>query len=170
MDSIDATSSMTETFEAQQQFFKHITSLLRRQQRIHQLNAKFNAISKNCFLVGDFIAAGSLCFLLFAITETKDVMLIVQYVLPTMGLILFTLDQCYHGAQLEEASKNLETVVYNHNWYEGSKKYRKLIILSLGYSQQTIKLNAYGMMDVNMVHFTHIMRTAYNLLAFLKSH
>ncbi|XP_030374232.1 odorant receptor 88a-like [Scaptodrosophila lebanonensis] len=151
------------------EFFEHIRSLVRRHQHLRKLCHKFNDFCKMCILLTDFVSALALCFHLVMLTETHNLMMIIKYLLPTLGLVLFTFDQCWRGTQLEQASLKFQQALFAHNWYMGSKKYRKFIILWLTQSQRTMKISAYGLIDVNMVHFTDIMQLAYKLLAFLKS-
>jgi len=55
------------------------------------------------FLVSNFVGAGSLCFYLFMLSETSDVLIIAQYILPTLVLVGFTFEICLRGTQLEKA-------------------------------------------------------------------
>lgn len=64
---------------------------------------RYNNIFKVAFLVSNFLGAGSLCFMLFMLSEATDLFIIVQYTLPTVVLIGFTFEICLRGTQLEEA-------------------------------------------------------------------
>ncbi|KAH8294316.1 hypothetical protein KR054_010865 [Drosophila jambulina] len=169
-------------------FFSDLRMLVRRQQLLnrlchrsglwlnffseifHKFFHRYNEIFKVAFLVSNFVGAGSLCFYLFMLSETSDVLMILQYILPTMVLVLFTFEICLRGEQLEEASERLELALNSQDWYLGSRKYRKFFLLWLQYAQRTKKLGAFGLIEVNMVHFTDIMQLAYRLFTFLKSH
>ncbi|XP_017117487.1 odorant receptor 88a [Drosophila elegans] len=152
------------------QFFKELRLLVRRQQLLNGLCGKYNEIFKVAFLVSNFLGAGSLCFYLFVLSETLDILTMVRYILPTCVLVGFTFEICLRGTQLEEASEGLESALKCQEWYMGSRRYRKFYLLWLQYCQRTQKLGAFGLIEVNMVHFTEIMQLAYRLLTFLKSH
>ncbi|XP_020817712.1 odorant receptor 88a [Drosophila serrata] len=151
-------------------FFSVLRRLVQRQQLLNGLCNKYNEIFKVAFLVSNFVGAGSLCFYLFMLSETSDVLIIAQYIIPTMVLVGFTFEICLRGAQLEEASERLELALSSQNWYLGSQRYRKFFLLWMQYAQRTQKLGAFGLIQVNMVHFTDIMQLAYRLFTFLKSH
>ncbi|XP_039492400.1 odorant receptor 88a [Drosophila santomea] len=151
-------------------FFAHLRLLVQRQQLLNGLCCKYNDIFKVAFLVSNFVGAGSLCFYLFMLSETSDVLIIAQYILPTLVLVGFTFEICLRGTQLEEASEGLESSLRNQVWYLGSQRYRKFYLLWTQYCQRTQKLGAFGLIRVNMVHFTEIMQLAYRLFTFLKSH
>ncbi|KAH8347533.1 hypothetical protein KR059_012305 [Drosophila kikkawai] len=154
----------------------------------YKLFCRYNEIFKVAFLVSNFVGAGSLCFYLFILSETSDVLIIAQYILPTFVLVAFTFEICLRGTQLEEAAERLELALSRQDWYLGSQKYRKFFLLWLQYAQRTQKLGAFGLIEVNMVHFTdvsnltkldfyitnfsdlQIMQLAYRLFTFLKSH
>ncbi|KAH8383780.1 hypothetical protein KR009_010511 [Drosophila setifemur] len=164
----DLDPGQSATNEAE--FFTHLKTLVRRQQLLNELCRRYNDIFKVAFLVSNFVGAGSLCFMLFMLSEASDIVVIGQYILPTMVLVLFTFEICLRGTQLEEASAGLNLSLTNQEWYLGSQRYRKFFLLWLQYSQQTQKLGAFGLIEVNMVHFTDIMQLAYRLFTFLKSH
>ncbi|XP_017026590.1 odorant receptor 88a [Drosophila kikkawai] len=151
-------------------FFSVLRKLVKRQQLLNGLCERYNEIFKVAFLVSNFVGAGSLCFYLFMLSETSDVLIIAQYILPTFVLVAFTFEICLRGTQLEEASERLELALSRQDWYLGSQKYRKFFLLWMQYAQRTQKLGAFGLIEVNMVHFTDIMQLAYRLFTFLKSH
>ncbi|XP_017001256.2 odorant receptor 88a [Drosophila takahashii] len=152
------------------QFFSELRLLVQRQQLLNCLCGRYNEIFKVAFLVSNFVGAGSLCFYLFMLSETSDVLIITQYIIPTMVLVVFTFEICLRGTQLEEASEGLESSLRCQEWYLGSQRYRKFYLLWTQYSQRTQKLGAFGLIEVNMVHFTEIMQLAYRLFTFLKSY
>ncbi|XP_016976437.1 odorant receptor 88a [Drosophila rhopaloa] len=152
------------------QFFEELRLLVQRQQLLNGLCGRYNEIFKVAFLVSNFVGAGSLCFYLFVLSETTDVLIIAQYILPTLVLVGFTFEICLRGTQLEEASEGLELSLRCQEWYMGSRRYRKFYLLWMQYCQRTQKLGAFGLIEVNMVHFTEIMQLAYRLFTFLKSH
>ncbi|EDV93272.1 odorant receptor 88a [Drosophila grimshawi] len=162
-EAIDAEDSSTDWF------YEHIFGLIRRQQQLNMICDKFNDIFKLAILMTDLVAAASLCFHLYLLTDVKDPGMIFKEVLVTLSLIAFTFDTCLRGTQLEDASARLNEAIYNQNWYMGSKKYRKLFLIWLKYTQCTKKITAYGLMDVNMTHFSDIMQLAYRLFTFLNS-
>ncbi|KAH8268368.1 hypothetical protein KR026_005899 [Drosophila bipectinata] len=151
-------------------FFANLSALVQRQQLLNELCRRYNNIFKVAFLVSNFLGAGSLCFMLFILSEASDLLIIVQYTIPTLVLIGFTFEICLRGTQLEEASSRLYSSLARQNWCNGSRKYRKFYLLWIQYSQRTQKLGGFGLIEVNMVHFTDIMQLAYRLFTFLKSH
>ncbi|XP_030559157.1 odorant receptor 88a [Drosophila novamexicana] len=153
----------------ERQFYEHICGLIRRHQQLNLICDKFNDIFKLAILITDLVGATSICFHLYLITETQDPLMIVKYILPTLALVVFTFEICLRGTQIEEASSRLNEALYNQNWYMGSKMYRKLILIWIKYAQCTRKLTAYGLVEVNMKHFSDIMQLAYRLFTFLKS-
>lgn len=64
---------------------------------------RYNEIFKVALLVSNFVGAGSLCFYLFMLSESSDVLIIAQYIIPTMVLVGFTFEICFRGTQLEVA-------------------------------------------------------------------
>ncbi|XP_068147910.1 odorant receptor 88a [Drosophila tropicalis] len=150
-------------------FYAKIYRLASRHQHLNDLCGMYNEIFKAALLVGNFVCATSICLHLYLITETTDLFKIFQFLFPTLALLGFTFDLCLRGTQLEEASGRLQTALYNQNWYMGSRKYRKLMILWLQFAQCTQKLDAYGLIQVNIVHFTDLLQLAYRLFTFLKS-
>ncbi|XP_017046820.1 odorant receptor 88a [Drosophila ficusphila] len=152
------------------QFFADLRMVVQRQQLLNELFSKYNEIFKVAFLISNFLGAGSLCFYLFMLSETSDLVSIAQYVIPTIVLVVFTFEICLRGTQLEQASEGLEWSLSQQEWYLGSQRYRKFYLLWTKYCQRTQKLSAYGLIEVNMVHFTEIMQLAYRLFTFLKSH
>ncbi|XP_022212862.1 odorant receptor 88a isoform X2 [Drosophila obscura] len=166
LEAINPVDSVTNEVE----FFAHLRTLVQRQQLLNRLCAQYNDIFKVAFLLSNFIGSGSLCLNLFMISETTDLFIMVQYVIPTMVLVAFTFEICLRGTQLEDASARLESALSDQAWYMGSRRYRKFFLLWLQYSQRTQKLGAFGLIEINMVHFTDIMQLAYRLFTFLKSH
>ncbi|XP_017957677.2 odorant receptor 88a [Drosophila navojoa] len=153
----------------EQRFFAYISSLIRRHQEINVLCDKFNDLFKLAIFLSDLVGATSICFHLYLMSEASDKLMIAKFLGPTMALVAFTFECCLRGSQLEEASAGLNEALYNHSWYHGSKKYRKVMLIWIKYSQCTRKLTAYGLVEVNMMHFTDIMQLAYRLFTFLKS-
>ncbi|KPU80590.1 LOW QUALITY PROTEIN: uncharacterized protein Dana_GF27949 [Drosophila ananassae] len=166
IDALDPVDSVTN----EKVFFANLFDLVQRQQLLNELCRRYNNIFKVAFLVSNFLGAGSLCFMLFILSEASDLLIIVQYTLPTVVLIGFTFEICLRGTQLEDASASLYSSLTRQNWCIGSQKYRKFYLLWLQYSQRTQKLGGFGLIEVNMVHFTDIMQLAYRLFTFLKSH
>ncbi|XP_037730479.1 odorant receptor 88a [Drosophila subpulchrella] len=163
---LDPRQSLTN----EEQFFSDLRLLVQRQQLLNDLCGRYNEIFKVAFLVSNFVGAGSLCFYLFMLSETSDLVIIAQFIIPTLVLVVFTFEICLRGTQLEEASEGLESSLCLQEWYLGSQRYRKFYLLWMQYSQRTQKLSAFGLIEVNMVHFTEIMQLAYRLFTFLKSH
>ncbi|KAI8045577.1 hypothetical protein M5D96_001759, partial [Drosophila gunungcola] len=126
---------------------------------------RYNEIFKVAFLVSNFLGAGSLCFYLFVLSETLDILTIAQYILPTFVLVGFTFEICLRGTQLEEASEGLESALRCQEWYMGSRRYRKFYLLWLQYCQRTQKLGAFGLIEVNMVHFTEFLMNFWHFSA-----
>ncbi|XP_016960052.1 odorant receptor 88a-like [Drosophila biarmipes] len=151
------------------QFFSHLKSLVQRQQLLNDFCGRYNEIFKVALLVSNFVGAGSLCFFLFMFSETSDLLIMGQYIIPAFVLVVFTFEICLRGTQLEEASEGLESSLCHQEWYLGSQRYRKFYLIWMQYSQRTQKLGAFGLVEVNMVHFTDIMQLAYRLFTFLKS-
>ncbi|KAM8705115.1 hypothetical protein ACLKA7_009559 [Drosophila subpalustris] len=141
------------------ELYNEICQLIRRHQYLNSLCDQFNYIFNAAIMITDLIAATSICFHLFLMTETDDHFLMLRYFIPIVGLILFTFEVCHRGAQLEEAYLQLNAKLYNQKWYLCSKKIRKLILIWLKYTQCTKKLNAYGVMELNMGHFTDVRMT-----------
>ncbi|BFF90543.1 odorant receptor 88a [Drosophila madeirensis] len=166
LEAINPADSVTNEVE----FFADLRALVQRQQLLNRLCGQYNDIFKVAFLVSNFIGAGSLCFYLFMLSETTDLFMIIQYITPTMVLVGFTFEICLRGTQLEEASARIESSLSHQAWYMGSRRYRKFFLLWMQYSQRTQKLGAFGLIEINMVHFTDIMQLAYRLFTFLKSH
>ncbi|XP_017144839.1 odorant receptor 88a [Drosophila miranda] len=165
LEAIDPAESVTNEVE----FFAGLRTLVQRQQLLNRLCGQYNDIFKVAFLVSNFMGSGSLCFYLFMIAETTDIFMIIQYILPTMVLVAFTFEICLRGTQLEEASARLESSLRHQTWYMGSRRYRKFFLLWLQYSQRSQKLGAFGLIEINMVHFTDIMQLAFRLFTFLRS-
>ncbi|KAH8306411.1 hypothetical protein KR018_010768 [Drosophila ironensis] len=178
-----------ESMANEEQFFADLKVWVQKQQIINDLCRRYNDIFKGAFLVGNFICAGSICIMLFIMTEASDFIVIIQNVQSLFVLIVFTFEICLRGSQLQEASDQLPKTLYNQLWYNGNPRYRKFFLLWLQYSQRTQKLGGYGLIEVNMVHFTdvsslqmkiycllnnftdlQIMQLSYRLFTFLKSH
>ncbi|XP_017844820.1 odorant receptor 88a-like [Drosophila busckii] len=154
----DINVAYSVTSNDEQQFYVELGYLIERHQHLNALVNHFNTIVRGAIFSTHLVGATSICFHLYLITESQDLLMIGKYVIPTLVLVVFTFEICLRGAQLEEA-----------NWYMGSRKYRRLILMWLKYAQLTKNVNAYGMVKVNMVHFSEIMKLAYRLFAFLKS-
>ncbi|KAH8417947.1 hypothetical protein KR222_009028 [Zaprionus bogoriensis] len=153
----------------ERQLYAHLCQLIRRQQQLNSMFDQFNDIFKAMFMITDFMAATCICFHLYLITETSNSFLIVRYSMPCVALTVFTFENCLRGMQLEEASARLSDALYDQNWYMGSRKIRKLITIWVSYTLVAKTLNAYGLLDINMMHFANIMQIAYKLFTFLKS-
>lgn len=81
----------------------HICQLIRRQQKLNSMFDQFNDIFKVLLMVTDFIAATTICFHLYLITETSDLLLRVRYALPSTLLVFYTFETSLRGTQLAEA-------------------------------------------------------------------
>ncbi|KAH8358884.1 hypothetical protein KR093_003187 [Drosophila rubida] len=157
------------TAEDDAQIYNQFCRLIRRHQYLNSLCDTLNSIFNTAIMLTDLLAAGAMCFHLYLVTETKDFIMMSRYMIVGAALVGFTYEICLRGTQLEEASSQLNVVLYNQSWFVCDRKTRKLILMWLKYTQNTKKLNAFGLMELNMVHFTDIMNMAYRLFAFLKS-
>ncbi|XP_034484438.1 odorant receptor 88a [Drosophila innubila] len=161
--------SLNWTSEDNTQLFEQLCPLIRRHQYLNLLCDQFNDIFNAGIMITDLMAATTICFHLYLLTETDDQFLMIRYLIPIVSLILFTFEICHRGAQLEEAYLQLNATLYNQDWYKCDQKIRKLILIWLKYTQCIKKLNAYGLMELNMVHFTDVMKLTYRLFTFLKT-
>ncbi|XP_017844822.1 odorant receptor 88a-like [Drosophila busckii] len=161
--------SYSENSNDAAELYKHIGELIRNHQHLNSLCDQFNDIFKAAIFTTHLVVATTICCHLYLITETQDVLLIIKYILPTLVLVGFTFEICMRSTQLHEASLRVNSTIYEQNWYQGTKKYRKLMLIWLRYAEIPKEINAYGLIEVNMMHFTDMMQLAYRLFTFLKS-
>ncbi|KAH8311520.1 hypothetical protein KR044_006689, partial [Drosophila immigrans] len=140
-----------------EQLYNQLCRLIRRHQYLNSICDQFNGIFNLSIMLTDLIAAAAICFHLYLVTETQDLMMKLRYMVVAMALVAFTFEICLRGTHLEEASSQLNAILYNQNWFMCDKKTRKLILMWIKYTQCTKTLNAYGLMELNMVHFTDVM-------------
>lgn len=95
--------SLDWTSEDDTRLFEKLCPLINRHQYLNSLCDQFNDIFNASILITDFMAATTICFHLYLLTETDDHFLMFRYFIPIVGLILFTFEICHRGAQLEEA-------------------------------------------------------------------
>ncbi|XP_060645696.1 odorant receptor 88a [Drosophila nasuta] len=161
--------SLDLTTEAHSEIYKQFCRLIHRHRYLNSFCDKFNSIFNLSIMITDLVAAAAICFHLYLVTETQDFLMKSRYMMVGVALVAFTYEICLRGTQLEEASSKLNGILYNQSWYVCDKRTRKLILMWIKYTQCTKKLNAFGLMELNMVHFSQIMNLAYRLFAFLKS-
>lgn len=104
---------MSDTMTDERELNAHLCQLIRRHQQLNYLFDKYNDIFKAMLMVTDFIAATTICFHLYLITETSDPFQIIKYALPSGILVLSCFETCLRGTHLADAvSRDLDDNSY----------------------------------------------------------
>lgn len=94
---------ISDTMSDERELNAHLCQLIRRHQKLNTLFDQFNDIFKAMLMVTDFIAATTICFHLYLISETSDPFLMVKYALPCGILVLSSFEICLRGTHLADA-------------------------------------------------------------------
>jgi len=95
------------TSEDDTQLYDQLCTLIRRHQHLNLLCDQFNNLFNAGVMITDFMAATTICFHLFLLSETEDLFFMLRYLIPTVTLTAFTFELCLRGSQLEDAVRVL---------------------------------------------------------------
>jgi predicted kinase len=77
---------------------------------------------------------------------------------------------CFFGNELTEASSKLSSFVFNSNWIEMNKKYRRIMQFFVESTKQEMKISAFRIFDANMATFKKVITAAASYYAGLTTY
>jgi hypothetical protein len=90
---------------------------------------------------------------------------IISYTVPIVTEIFLP---CLYGSAVTEASIRLSTSIYNCQWVDEDREFKKILMIYKKNAKQSIHITALGVAKVNLESFTKICNSAYSLYAVLK--
>ncbi|XP_075167781.1 odorant receptor 88a-like [Haematobia irritans] len=152
-----------------EKIFNRIFGIIQYHQHILRLGDKFRNTFNVPLLITNMISAASVCFHVYLIANTDNLLSIFLFIFPCVVQVAFTYDNCYQGTRIETATSEMSNILFHHNWYEGSLEYQKLIYRMLQSASKPFTLSSYNLFSIDMMHFRSSMSLAYQLFAFLQA-
>ncbi|XP_055913341.1 odorant receptor 85c-like [Eupeodes corollae] len=107
------------------------------------------------------------CMFLFSLANSNDLFKTPVFVVDIFALMMSVYLRCSMGIKLFDASSNLLYSIYDHNWYEGTPKYRKMVLIMMIKANRPQTLQAFKMKTVSMEYFKEIIVSTYEIFMFL---
>ncbi|XP_055852009.1 odorant receptor 88a-like [Episyrphus balteatus] len=146
---------------------KKLGKLIRFQYRLDSICNDINEI----YSYGNFFAFTCVriyaCLFLFALINSNDLVKTPTFALQLFLLFLSVYFRCSLGMNLFEASSKLLFSIYDQNWYEGTPKYRKTILIMMIKANRPMQLQASKLKTVSMEYFKEIIVSTYEIFMFL---
>ncbi|EDV91317.1 putative odorant receptor 85d [Drosophila grimshawi] len=144
------------------------TSIIYHQQLL-LLGKEINKIFGVSLLCNFASSSFIICFVIFHITigSTIDNVVMLMLFLFCAMVQLFMIGS--YAQQLINASEQVGEAVYNHDWFGGELRYRKMMILILRRAQHPSYLRATSFLSVSMVTVTDLLQLSYKFFALLRT-
>ncbi|TMW40377.1 hypothetical protein DOY81_014543, partial [Sarcophaga bullata] len=100
-----------------------------------ELSDHVNTIFSFSLLLNFLTASLTICFIGFQVT-TSSLEVIIMYCIFLLASMLQVFIVCYYGDELMTVSVKIGDAVYNHNWFNASLRYKKMLVLIIQRSQK----------------------------------
>ncbi|XP_055919517.1 putative odorant receptor 92a, partial [Eupeodes corollae] len=147
--------------------------LLKKQVVYHQemlsLAEKLNSVFTPSVLFSLLSSSLIICFTGFQLLGEITLFIVVKAIF----LLAYELKQvaitCFLGDKLIEISLKISDAIYEHNWYKGTPKYRRLVLMVLMRSQHSVALHIAGISDISLQTFRQVMSISYQIFTVLRT-
>ncbi|XP_055844558.1 odorant receptor 67c-like [Episyrphus balteatus] len=138
-------------------------------QRFISLAKKLNTVFIPSVLLSLFSSSLILCFTGFQLLGEITFLIVIQAIF----LLAYELKQvfimCYLGDKMIEISLKISDAIYEHKWYNGTSKYKRLVLIVLMRSQHMVGLHVVGISEISLQTFKTVMSASYQIFTVLRS-
>ncbi|XP_061387418.1 odorant receptor 88a-like, partial [Musca vetustissima] len=158
-----------EGWRKSKDFYKDLVEIIKYHQHILRLGDKLRSTFNLPLFLTDLISGASICFHIYLIANTDDIIAITLFIFPCFVQVAFAFDNCYQGSRIESVTTNMSQVLFEQNWYDATIEYRKFLIHFLLFASRPFTLSGYNLFSIDMVHFRVTMMIAYRMFTFLQA-
>ncbi|XP_070506820.1 putative odorant receptor 92a [Chironomus tepperi] len=148
---------------------KELKKLIDIHQELIEVSEKLNEIFSPLMLINVACSIVGLCTAGFLVASGINNYFIARYFFVPIGLIVQIFVQCFFAQQLIDSTAAISTSVYNTEWYSGSVKLRRFILLIIYRSQKPQTIKAWKFFDLSMATFYWIVTKAHSYYSVLKA-
>nr|APZ81486.1 olfactory receptor 64 [Adelphocoris lineolatus]QQL94662.1 olfactory receptor 6 [Adelphocoris lineolatus] len=119
---------------------------------------------------GLIISTAAYSLLLIAQTGGDSELLITNAFVWTFYLFVYTFlltVYCYYGQEVTDKNDALLPALYETPWLEADLPFRRSLLISMSYSQRTMELSAFGLIQSSYATLLDIIKTAFSYLNML---
>ncbi|XP_055837703.1 putative odorant receptor 92a [Episyrphus balteatus] len=149
--------------------FKELQKEISAHQRFIRLAEKLNIVFTPSVLFSLLSSSLIICFTGFQLLGELSLFIVVKAIF----LLAYELKQvaitCFLGDKLIEISLKISDAIYEHKWYNGTPKYRRLVLMVLMRSQHSVALHIAGISDISLQTFRQVMSISYQIFTVLRT-
>ncbi|KAL7731810.1 hypothetical protein ACLKA6_017399 [Drosophila palustris] len=127
-----------------------------------------NRIFNFMFLSTLATSSVAICLMGFAMVMI-DLAAAFKYSVGLLVFLIFTILICYNGTQFTTFSDKLMPAAFYSNWYEGDRKYRRMILFVIMRSSESLVLRTYKFTPVSMATYMAMLKFSYQLFTFFRA-
>ncbi|KAH8271546.1 hypothetical protein KR018_005109, partial [Drosophila ironensis] len=161
-------SSYSPSRENEEKDCAYLSSLIRKHQHILALHSEMDAVFGPLLASNLFTTASLLCCMAFySATEgfTLDGM---SYMVVFLSIVMLFYLVSVHGQMLIDSSIEVAAAAYNQHWYDGSVRYRKMVLILLLRAQRPAEISDWNILIISFDTFKILMTITYRFTAVIR--